>query len=186
MTTIKKKTPSFNQNAVLRGAIRRAFARSPIIREILNESRREVPRYKKDGSLHKVPSVQRQCQVCNEWVGASHIAVDHIIPVISTEGTFVDWNTYVKAVWCGRENLQRICDTCHQIKTNKERFERDFNAEQKVANFLEVGFPDGPTAIKFLKKFNNKKLDRYPIDFQDKILMLKKRFGIKFKRKLPV
>jgi|ERR1700677_524869 len=180
-----KKTP-FNQNSVLRGAIRRAFSRSPLLKEILNESRREVPRYKMDGTRYKVDSVQRQCQVCNEWVGASHIAVDHIIPVIPIDGTFVDWNTFVDRVWCGCENLQRICDTCHQIKTNKERFERAFNQEKFIIAKINFQITEGIDVVKFLKKFTNKKLDQYPKDFEANVLDLKKRYGIKFKRKLPV
>lgn len=119
-----KKKPKYNQNSVIRGALRRAFARSPIVQEKMQESRREIPRYNKDGSRHKKDSVQRQCEVCQTWVGSTKLAVDHIDPVVSVDDGFNDWNEFVARLWCDKGNLQRICDTCHDAKTNKERIER--------------------------------------------------------------
>ena len=119
-----KKKPPYNQEAAIRGALRRAFSRSPIVQEVMNESRREVPRYNKDGSRHKKNWVQRQCEVCNDWHPTSKMAVDHIIPVISIEHGKQDWNEFIDRLWCARENLQRICDPCHDKKTYAERIER--------------------------------------------------------------
>jgi hypothetical protein len=122
---MKKKAKSkYNPNSVIRGVLRRAFARSPIVQEIINESRREVPKYKKDGTLAKKPSVQRQCQTCNQWVGSTKIAVDHVEPVISVEEGFQDWNIFIDRLWCGKDNLARICSTCHYFKTQSERISR--------------------------------------------------------------
>ncbi len=56
-----KKKPPFNQNAALRGAIRRIFSRSPVKIEVLMKVRREVPRYNQDGSRGKRDAVQYQC-----------------------------------------------------------------------------------------------------------------------------
>jgi hypothetical protein len=81
-----KKKPPFNQEMSIRGVNRRLFARSPIVREKLEESRQEFPRYKKDGSLAKKPWVKRQCEVCGSWVGSSKISIDHIDPVVPPEG----------------------------------------------------------------------------------------------------
>jgi hypothetical protein len=122
-----KKRPPYNQEAAIRGALRRAFSRSPLVREVLEESRQEFPRYKKDGTRHKKNWVKRQCQVCNEWVPASTMAVDHIDPVISIERGKQDWNEFIDRLWCntsGKANLQRICDTCHDKKTAGERILR--------------------------------------------------------------
>ena len=122
-----KKRPPYNQESAIRGALRRAFSRSPLVREVFEESRQEFPRYKKDGTRHKKNWVKRQCQVCNEWVSSSHIAVDHIDPVISVADGKQDWNTFVDRLWCntsGKANLQRICDPCHDLKTQKERIDR--------------------------------------------------------------
>lgn len=159
MSKIKKRPP-YNQNASIRGALRRAFARSPIVREIMDESRREVPRYKKDGTLAKKPHVQRQCQVCNEWVGSSKIVVDHIEPVVSVDEGFVDWNAFVARLWCSRENLQRICDPCHDSKTYEERITRLAAKYTRELDELEAAICASqslPDLKKTLKKYISKK-----------------------------
>lgn len=119
-----KKKPKYNPNSVIRGALRRAFARSPLVQQKMQESRREVPRFNKDGSRHKKNSVQRQCEVCHSWVGSTKIAVDHIDPVVSVDDGFQDWNEFIARLWCDIKNLQRICDDCHDKKTAIERIER--------------------------------------------------------------
>lgn len=116
-----KKRPPFNQNSAIRSALRRTFSRSPIVREVLMAGRREVPRYNKDGTRAKKDAVQYQCEVCGKWVGSTHVEVDHINPVIDNNIGFVDWNTFVARLFCGKENLQRICDDCHDKKTQAER-----------------------------------------------------------------
>ena len=88
------------------------------------ESRREVPRYLKDGSRAKKDWVQRQCEVCDEWVGSTKLAIDHVDPVISVDDGFQDWNIFIARLWCDKSNLQRICDTCHNKKTQEERISR--------------------------------------------------------------
>lgn len=119
-----KKKPKYNQNSVIRGALRRAFARSPTVQEVMQASRREVPRYKADGTRHKKNWVQRQCEVCDQWVPSSKMAVDHINPVVSVDDGFNDWNEFIARLWCDKKNLQRICDDCHDKKTASERIAR--------------------------------------------------------------
>lgn len=110
---------TYNEKAAIRSALRRAFARSPIVREVMGKVRREVPKFKKDGSRAKKDAVQYKCGVCSEWTKSTAIAVDHVDPVITPEG-FVDWNTFVLRLFCAPENLQVICDTCHGQKTQVE------------------------------------------------------------------
>lgn len=130
-------TKPFNYNAAFRGAWRRVFARSPIVREVMEEGRRTVPRYKQDGTRHKVDRVEFQCQVCNNWEIRDRMAVDHIIPVIDENTGFVDWNTfYTRLVECGKENLQRICDPCHDKKTAEERRKRTIIKDNSVLDLL--------------------------------------------------
>ena len=127
---MKKKQPPFNQEMAIRGANRRLFARSPSVREKLEQSRQEFPRYKKDGTLAKKPWVKRQCEVCNNWVGSTQIAIDHIDPVVPPDGFppgFDMWERitlFLKRLWCDVSNLQRICDSCHNKKTQEERIAR--------------------------------------------------------------
>lgn len=175
----KKKRPPYNQNAMIRGAIRRTFSRSPIVREVLMDGRREVPKYNKDGTLAKKPAVQYQCQVCSSWVSSTMIAVDHVIPVISTEDGFKGWDIFVERLFCNKDNLQRICDPCHDTKTAKERFERNMKKDYELINSLEMyGCADYKKYIKdALKKFTKKKLKTYPKDFQDRVAALRARIS---------
>ena len=160
-----KKKPSFNEDGALRGAWRRLFSRSPVYKEVLMAGRREVPRYNKDGSRHKVDSVQYSCQVCNQWVAAKFIEVDHIIPVIDIDdvsGKVKDWNVYKKRLFCEKNNLQRICDPCHDIKTFKERQHRqalkDKIALDPLAEQVKsvVSIAEAKDLKKQLKKFTTK------------------------------
>jgi hypothetical protein len=86
--------------------------------------RREVPRFNKDGSRAKKDSVQYQCRACGEWTKSTAVSVDHITPVIDVQVGFVDWNQFVERLFCGPDNLQAICDTCHNAKTQSERIAR--------------------------------------------------------------
>jgi 5-methylcytosine-specific restriction endonuclease McrA len=170
-----KKRPPFNQNAAIRSAIRRVFSRSPIVREMMSAVRREVPKFNKDGSRAKKDAVQYQCNVCKTWTKSTAIAVDHKNPVIDVEDGFVDWNTFVDRLFCGPENLQVVCDTCHQEKTNKERFDRSFIKDQEILKNIERVAPDWDIEFvtKFAKKFTASKLSLYPKDFTDRIIRLK-------------
>jgi len=131
--------PKYNQNSAIRSALRRSFSRSPIVKEVLQEGRREVPKYKKDGTLSAKPGVQYHCQVCQRWTPSTKIAVDHIEPVIPADGTFTDWNTFVDRLWCEKSNLQRICDDCHAVKTEQERvFRKTIMDDAKRAELAKL------------------------------------------------
>jgi len=154
-----KKKPKYNKDAAIRGALRRAFARSPFVTEIVQESRREVPKYNKDGSLAKKPHVQRQCEVCKSWVGSTKIAVDHVTPVVSVEEGFQDWNEFMARLWCDRSNLQRICSDCHDSKTQIERIGRLTLKYTKELDILEATYLNlsPKDVIKQLNKYISKK-----------------------------
>jgi 5-methylcytosine-specific restriction endonuclease McrA len=167
-----KKRPPFNENAAIRGAIRRTFSRSPVVREVLMEGRREVPKYNKDGTRSKKDSVQYQCQTCGEWVSSTKVAVDHIVPVISVDEGFAGWDVFVSRLFCDKSNLARICEPCHQLKSNRERFERQYKVDLQMVAELEAN-PDPAAVKKGLAKFSNKRLGLYPQDFVSRVLALK-------------
>jgi 5-methylcytosine-specific restriction endonuclease McrA len=155
---MKKKRSPYNQESAIRSALRRAFSRSPLVREVLEESRQEFPRYKKDGTRHKRNWVKRQCQVCSQWVSSSYISVDHIDPVISVDHGKQDWNTFIDRLWCntaGKSNLQRICDPCHNKKTQGERITRLTKQYTEELDKLEAAL--SVTSIKQLNKYISKK-----------------------------
>ena len=134
----QKKPKIFNQNAAIRGAIRRIFSRSPVKIAVLRKVRREIPRYNKDGSRGKKDAVQYQCNVCKSWVGSTKVEVDHIVPVIEvTERGFIDWNLFVDRLFCDEKNLQVICDPCHDKKTQVERMKRQALKDKVVLDLIE-------------------------------------------------
>ena len=134
MAKNKKKKPKYNQNAIIRGAVRRAFARSPAVKQVKDLVRKEFPSYKKDGSLSSKPSVRYQCAICQKYFPGKDVAVDHIDPVVDVDDGFVDWNTFIDRLFCGTNNLQVLCSyklkdilkydneiSCHLKKTREER-----------------------------------------------------------------
>lgn len=137
MSKKPKKRPPYNQSSAIRSALRRAFSRSPVVREVLLESRREVPKFNKDGSRSKKNSVQYQCQTCGEWVSSTKVSIDHVNPVVPPDGSFdpkdPDWNMYIKRLWCDKSNLAPICHSCHDSKTKAEgEVRKQLRHSQKV------------------------------------------------------
>ena len=129
---------NWNQQAAIINAIRRTFSRSPLAIEVLNEGKRTKPRYKKDGTRHKVDAAEYNCQVCNKWVNSTHIEVDHVIPVIPLTSTFYFWlDDYVKRLFCDKKNLQRICEECHLAKSTAENTAHRLSKDTKVLDLLE-------------------------------------------------
>lgn len=127
-----KKKPKWNENAVIRGALRRGFVKSPAIIAVKQRARKEFPKYKKDKTLAKKPAVKYKCAACGNWFKGTDVAVDHISPVILNG--FEDWNVFIERLFCGEDNLQVLCNyklkdidkynnipSCHLKKTRSER-----------------------------------------------------------------
>ena len=147
------------QNQAIRGALRRLFARSPVVREVMLKVRREVPKYNKDGGRSKKDSVQYQCAITGEWVGSTHVQVDHKVPVIAEDGTFVDWNTFIERLFCAPEHLQVVSKAAHQLKTNAERTARltiQYNMDLDYIEQQQETY-DKKALKKHLTKYVNKK-----------------------------
>ena len=129
--------------------------------------RREIPRFNKDGTRAKKDAVQYCCGACGQWTQSKSVAVDHISPVISVEVGFVDWNEFVARLFCGPENLQVICDTCHDQKTNAERIARltkqyteeldDLEVTITVSTAIGISTIDVKSMTKILNKYIAKK-----------------------------
>jgi 5-methylcytosine-specific restriction endonuclease McrA len=165
-----KKRAKYNQNACIRGALRRQFSRSPIVREVLMKVRREVAKFNKDGSRSKKDAVQYCCSACGQWIGSTKCTVDHITPVIDVQAGFVDWNQFIDRLFCDASNLQVICDPCHNTKTQGERIARliiqyteeldGLELDVEIANTRRklIGHNDVPKdLVKVLNKYIAKK-----------------------------
>ncbi len=111
---------------LLKGAIRRAFARSELRRSVLLGSKTE----------HVDPNRPRvktwyQCEVCDKYCAGHELQIDHIEPVIPYDKSMEEMtlDEIVARTWCEVHNLQVICiDPCH---TNKTKLERKLRKELK-------------------------------------------------------
>lgn len=117
----KKRRSKWNENSVIRGAIRRVFSRSPLVQEVRRKVRIEKVQYNRDGKPSKKKAVYYQCALCPDLSRAKTTSVDHIEPVVDPAVGFVDWNTYVARLFCKPEGLQVVCEKCHDAKTAVER-----------------------------------------------------------------
>ena len=88
-------------------------------------SRRWAPKYstlkdaytktktnKKSGRLAK----HYRCAICSGEFTSTNVQVDHIVPI----GRDLDWNTFIEALFCEKDNLQVLCKSCHKEKTKSE------------------------------------------------------------------
>lgn len=107
--------------ALIKGALRRAFTRSELHKEVLTASivQHEDP---------KRPKVKTwcKCEGCGRPEAKSYMQVDHIVPVVKIEevGCNIPIDVLVNRIWCEKELLQILCKTCHTIKTQGENKSR--------------------------------------------------------------
>ncbi len=103
---------------LIKGSIRRAFARSELRRSVLADA-------KISHSDPKRPRVKTwyKCAGCNQPFAQHQLAVDHRIPVIPVNSSLEEmtWDDLVNRMWCDKKDLQVLCDTCHTVKTNEEK-----------------------------------------------------------------
>lgn len=75
---------------------------------------------------------ERACDGCGEWhlLKDSDLEVDHIDEVGPFKG---DWGAFIKRMYCGPENLQALCFTCHARKTSRFNSTLRFTRKNKDA-----------------------------------------------------
>lgn len=119
-----------DHNAI-KGAIRRAFARSDLHKKIMDAATIE----------HVDPARPRckkwvRCATCRHPSPKWSSEVDHIDPVIPIDKTLAEMSLdeVASRTWCEESNLQVLCETCHDEKTAKERQARDAS---KIARGLK-------------------------------------------------
>jgi 5-methylcytosine-specific restriction endonuclease McrA len=77
---------------------------------------------------YKGPSKRQKfeykCTCCGDWFPEKLVNVDHIIPAGSLNCK-EDLPGFVERLFCEQENLQVLCEACHNVKTKKDKDERD-------------------------------------------------------------
>jgi 5-methylcytosine-specific restriction endonuclease McrA len=69
---------------------------------------------------NKRQKYEYQCNQCKSWFPEKQINVDHIEPAGSLNCA-ADLPGFVERLFCEQDNLQVLCEACHDIKTKNEK-----------------------------------------------------------------
>ena len=69
---------------------------------------------------NKRQKFEYKCASCNNWFPEKQINVDHIKPAGSLNCA-QDLPGFVDRLFCEQENLQVLCEKCHDVKTKSEK-----------------------------------------------------------------
>lgn len=105
------------------GVLRSGFRKYPSKYETL----KEASVGKKLNQKTKRIAEHFKCAECKQDYPAKEVNVDHVNPVVCPVEGFVNWDVYIKRMFCGKENLQVLCKTCHDLKSAEERKVRKEN-----------------------------------------------------------
>lgn len=100
----------------IRSQLRAASMRWAPISRSLARSKVKRGMYHCEGCQQDVPLTVRI-----DGKRVKNVHVDHINPIVDPAVGFVDWDTLIERMFCEDENLQVLCHSCHEIKTNEEK-----------------------------------------------------------------
>jgi 5-methylcytosine-specific restriction endonuclease McrA len=117
------------ERGLIKGALRRVFSRSELRREVVAAS---IIDYRDPNR----PRVKKwsQCKLCATKTPTYLIVIDHIDPVVPIEMAFEDMSVdvVIDRIWCEKNNLQFLCETCHNAKSKLEnKARREFKKGKK-------------------------------------------------------
>ena len=72
---------------------------------------------------NKRQKFEYQCNTCKKWFPEKQINVDHIIGAGSLNCT-ADLAGFVDRLFCEQDNLQVLCEVCHNEKTQLEKLSK--------------------------------------------------------------
>ena len=76
-----------------------------------------------------------QCNQCKNWFPDKKINVDHICPAGSLNSA-QDLPDFVERLFCEVDNLQTLCEGCHNVKTKSEKDAKSIKKSTQTRNGL--------------------------------------------------
>jgi 5-methylcytosine-specific restriction endonuclease McrA len=116
-----KRPDNAKERNLLKGAVRRVFSRSELRKAAL--ARNQIQHH--DTERPRV-TAWVFCDHCG-LVFPKYLAdVDHIEPIVPLGSSLEEmtWTELVDRVFCDTVNLQVLCESCHDVKTQAENKER--------------------------------------------------------------
>lgn len=117
-TVVKTRNASTMSESMFWSFIRSALRQKSRWWKPISEAKAKAKRAYK-GPL-KRQKFEYQCAECKGWFPDKKVNVDHIIPA-GTLRCADDLPAFVERLFCEVDNLQVLCSTCHNIKTQKEK-----------------------------------------------------------------
>lgn len=126
-----KNPPSAKEKNLLKGLIRRLFARSDLRKEAL--ARTAIVHSQPDR-----PNVTKWgfCEMCGLIEAQYLLEVDHVSPLIELHRELSDyeWSELIDRQWCDPSNLMVLDKDCHRKKSAVETIIRaEFKRKKKAA-----------------------------------------------------
>jgi 5-methylcytosine-specific restriction endonuclease McrA len=87
----------------------------------IQECKKKVKRVYK--GPNKRQKFEYKCNICKEYFPEKEIQVDHIKPV-GTLKSSKDLELFIENLFCEINNLQCICQICHNKKTQSEKIKK--------------------------------------------------------------
>lgn len=119
---MKKSEKSFNNGTMTKaaffGMIRSALRRQSIYWKPIAQAK--INARKEYKGANKRQKWGYECNICKNNFKSNEVVVDHIIPAGALKD-FSDLENFIKNLFCETDNLQVLCNDCHDKKTRTER-----------------------------------------------------------------
>lgn len=121
-----------------------ARAKKPITRKqfVINNLRmvsRKWPAINEARNKAKLAYNTYVCQKCFNKFPNKYVRVDHKVPVVDpiigfpmTPEGMEDWSVYIPRLFCDVDNLELLCEDCHNLKSGIEQEIRKLNRKPRA------------------------------------------------------
>ena len=109
----------------VKGHLRRASRFWKPISETIKNARVRKGVYLCNGCKQEVPA-----SIVVDGKRVKGVLCDHIQPVVDPTTGFSGWDSFVNNLFCEEDNLQLLCRSCHDLKSQNERAIRSNKKEE--------------------------------------------------------